>query len=100
MSAIRAGHPQRASSKARYPAGLEDKESFLASVSYALQRGMQVLFQIEEQEIAVERIGEEDERRTFVLGGGRRRQRNLDTAYGRTDSFQEGSRRSPQNLSL
>jgi len=45
------------------PTGLEDEESFLASVSYALQRGMQVLFQIEEQEIAVERIGQEEERR-------------------------------------
>ncbi len=38
-------------------------EDFLASVSYALQRGMQVLFQLEEQEIAVTRIGEGEERR-------------------------------------
>lgn len=38
-------------------------EDFLASVSYALQRGMQVLFQLEEQEIAVTRIGEAEERR-------------------------------------
>jgi hypothetical protein len=40
-------------------------EDFLASVSYALQRGMQVLFQVEEQEIAVTRIGQKDERRVL-----------------------------------
>ena len=38
-------------------------EDFLASISYALQRGMQVLFQVEEQEIAVTRIGQKDQRR-------------------------------------
>ena len=38
-------------------------EDFLASISYALQRGMQVLFQLEEQEIAVTRIGEAEQRR-------------------------------------
>ena len=38
-------------------------EDFLASLGYALQRGMQILFQVEEQEIAVERIGEEAEER-------------------------------------
>ncbi len=38
-------------------------EDFLASVSYALQRGIQVLFQLEEQEIAVTRIGEAEQRR-------------------------------------
>ena len=43
---------------------LKDRsEDFLASVSYALQRGMQVLFQLEEQEIAVTRIGEGEQRR-------------------------------------
>ncbi|MCU1286291.1 MAG: box helicase domain protein [Acidobacteriales bacterium] len=39
------------------------KEDFLASLSFALQRGMQALFQVEEQEIAVSRIGEDEERR-------------------------------------
>lgn len=43
----------------------ERSEDFLASISYALQRGMQVLFQLEEQEIAVTRIGEEDQRRVL-----------------------------------
>lgn len=38
-------------------------EDFLASISYALQRGMQMLFQVEEQEIAVTRIGDNDQRR-------------------------------------
>jgi hypothetical protein len=38
-------------------------EDFLASISYAMQRGMQVLFQVEEQEIAVTRIGQKDQRR-------------------------------------
>ena len=82
------------------PTGLEDEEGFLASVSYALQRGMQGLFQIEEQEIAVERIGQEDERRLLFWGSGRRGQRNLDTDYGRADSFRECRRRGPKNLSL
>lgn len=49
--------------KPQIPASVEDKEAFLASVGYALQRGMQVHFQIEEQEIAVARIGEKEERR-------------------------------------
>lgn len=38
-------------------------DSFLASLGYALQRGMQLLFQVEQQEIAVEQIGEGDQRR-------------------------------------
>lgn len=41
----------------------ELSEGFLASLGYALQRGIQVLFQVEEQEIAVERIGEGDQER-------------------------------------
>lgn len=46
------------------PIAQEDKaEAFLASLGYALQRGIQVLFQVEEQEIAVNRIGQKDERR-------------------------------------
>jgi hypothetical protein len=49
--------------KPAFPAAVEDKEAFLASVSFALQRGMQMLFQVEEQEIAVSRIGEKEERR-------------------------------------
>jgi len=49
--------------KPQIPSTVEDKESFLASASFALQRGMQILFQVEEQEIAVSRIGEKDERR-------------------------------------
>src|SRR5260370_6120116 len=35
-------------------------EAFLASLGFALQRGIQVLFQVEEQEIAVNRIGQKD----------------------------------------
>jgi len=38
----------------------EDLEAFLASLSFAFQRGMQIYFQVEEQEIAVNRIGEGD----------------------------------------
>jgi very-short-patch-repair endonuclease len=41
----------------------EDRESFLASLSYALQRGCQIFFQVEEQEISVGRIGEKDQER-------------------------------------
>jgi len=41
----------------------EDRESFLASLSYALQRGCQIFFQVEEQEISVGRIGAEDQER-------------------------------------
>ena len=40
----------------------QNTEEFLASLSYALQRGIQVWFQVEEQEIAVGRIGEKDQR--------------------------------------
>lgn len=35
-------------------------DQFLTSLGYALQRGMQVLFQVEQQEIALEQIGEAD----------------------------------------
>jgi ATP-dependent helicase YprA (DUF1998 family) len=45
------------------PVAKEGTEAFLASLSYALQRGSQLLFQVEEQEVAVGRIGEHDERR-------------------------------------
>lgn len=38
-------------------------DQFLATLGYALQRGMQLLFQVEQQEIAVEQIGEGDNRR-------------------------------------
>jgi len=38
-------------------------DAFLNTLGYALQRGMQVLFQVEQQEIAVEEIGEGDDRR-------------------------------------
>ena len=41
----------------------ERSEDFLASISYALQRRIQVLFQVEEQEIAVTRIGDREHRR-------------------------------------
>jgi hypothetical protein len=44
-------------------AGSTPSEPFLASLAFALQRGMQILFQIEEQEIAVNRIGRNGERR-------------------------------------
>jgi ATP-dependent helicase YprA (DUF1998 family) len=49
--------------KPAVPKGADEKEDFLASISFALQRGMQVLFQVEEQEIAVGRIGQQEERR-------------------------------------
>jgi ATP-dependent helicase YprA (DUF1998 family) len=41
-------------------------EAFLVSLAYALQRGIQMMFQVEEQEIAVELIGEGNERRILL----------------------------------
>jgi len=41
----------------------DDRESFIASLSYALQRGCQIFFQVEEQEISVGRIGAKDQER-------------------------------------
>ena len=41
----------------------ERAEDFLASISFALQRGMQVLYQLEESEIAVARLGRAEQRR-------------------------------------
>lgn len=43
--------------------GIQTTDSFLLSLGYALQRGMQLLFQVEQQEIAMEQIGEGDNRR-------------------------------------
>jgi hypothetical protein len=43
--------------------GLKLTDQFLASFGYALQRGMQLLFQVEQQEIALEQIGEGEDRR-------------------------------------
>lgn len=43
----------------------DEAENFLASLAYALQRGLQIHFQVEEQEIAVNRVGQKDERRIF-----------------------------------
>ena len=43
--------------------GLEVTDKFLFTLGYALQRGMQLLFQVEQQEIAMELIGEGENRR-------------------------------------
>jgi len=43
--------------------GLKLTDQFLATLGYALQRGMQLLFQVEQQEIALEQIGEAENRR-------------------------------------
>jgi len=43
--------------------GLKLTDQFLATFGYALQRGMQLLFQVEQQEIALEQIGEGEDRR-------------------------------------
>jgi len=45
--------------------GLKVTDQFLATLGYAMQRGMQLLFQVEQQEIAVEQIGEGENRRLF-----------------------------------
>lgn len=42
------------------------REEFLATLAYALQRGIQVIYQVEEEEIAVELIGR-DEHRQILL---------------------------------
>jgi ATP-dependent helicase YprA (DUF1998 family) len=41
----------------------EARETFLPSLAYALQRGIQMMFQVEEQEVAVELIGKGPEER-------------------------------------
>ena len=76
--------------KPAVPIGADEKEDFLASISFALQRGMQVLFQVEEQEIAVGRIWAARRTENLVLGSGRRRQRNLDPALVGTDGDGQG----------
>ena len=43
-----------------------EDEAFLASLAVAIQRGIQVVHQVEEDEIAVEVIGEGDERRLLL----------------------------------
>ena len=47
-------------------APIEDAEAFLASLAVAIQRGIQVVYQVEEDEIAVELIGEDDGRRLVL----------------------------------
>ena len=42
---------------------LKTSDNFLSTLGYALQRGMQLLFQVEQQEIAMEQIGEGENRR-------------------------------------
>ncbi len=41
-------------------------ERFLTTLAYALQRGIQLVYQVEEQEVAVELIGEGDEQRLLL----------------------------------
>ncbi len=48
----------------RVPQAKDDQA--LISLAYALQRGIQLVYQIEEQEIAVERIGEGDQQRLLL----------------------------------
>jgi hypothetical protein len=44
----------------------ESDEDFLTTLSYSLRRAIQVAYQIEEQEIAVERIGRDQQRRIIL----------------------------------
>ncbi|MCO5206229.1 MAG: DEAD/DEAH box helicase [Anaerolineae bacterium] len=46
----------------RYAGEAEDTESFLATLQYALARGIQETYQVEASELASERIGEGDQR--------------------------------------
>ncbi len=43
-----------------------DRERFLRTLAYALQRGVQVVYQVEEQEVAVELIGTGDHQRLLL----------------------------------
>lgn len=45
---------------------LSSWEPFLATLGYALQRGLQELFEVEEDEIAVERVGAEDQAKLLL----------------------------------
>jgi ATP-dependent helicase YprA (DUF1998 family) len=49
--------------------GLNVTDQFLSTLGYALQRGMQLLFQVEQQEIAMEQIGEGENRRLLYWEG-------------------------------
>ena len=46
----------------------EPDEDFLTTLSYSLRRAIQVEYQIEEQEVAVERIGRDRQRRSAAVG--------------------------------
>lgn len=61
----------------------DERERFLASLSYALQRGIQVVFQVEEHEIAVERIGEGGSEKTPAVGSFGRGYRGVAPAPGK-----------------
>ncbi|HEX2914075.1 MAG TPA: helicase-related protein, partial [Chloroflexia bacterium] len=43
-----------------------EDEDLLASLQYALQRGIEAVFQVEEQELVSERVGEKDQRRILL----------------------------------
>jgi hypothetical protein len=46
----------------------EPDEDFLTTLSYSLRRAIQVEYQIEEQEVAVDRIGRDRQRRSAAVG--------------------------------
>ncbi len=60
-------------------------DQFLTSLGYALQRGMQVLFQVEQQEIALEQIGESRQQQASLLGSRRGREWDLAAADRRLE---------------
>jgi len=50
----------------RAPRAAGDQDRFLVTLSYALQRGIQLVYQVEEQEVAVELIGQGDQQRLLL----------------------------------
>ncbi len=50
----------------RMPQARGDRDQFLITLAYALQRGIQLVYQVEEQEVAVELIGQGEQQRLLL----------------------------------
>lgn len=74
------------------PAAASDDDAFFATLGYALQRAIQYVYQVEEQEIEIEIIGQGDQKRILLWEGAEGGTGIWDRLIGDSGAFREIAR--------